>query len=49
MKTPFRVLPEQKELLVCFEYIPETEEAYATRKWVEESGGVVFWTQVLSD
>jgi hypothetical protein len=25
------------------------EEAYATRKWVEESGGVVFWTQVLSD
>ena len=24
-------------------------EAYATREWVEEQGGVVFWTQVLPD
>jgi hypothetical protein len=25
------------------------EEAYATKKWVEDNGGVVFWTQVLPD
>ena len=25
------------------------EEAYATRKWVEDNNGVVFWSQVLSD
>jgi hypothetical protein len=25
------------------------EEAYATRKWVEDNGGVIFWTQVLPD
>ena len=25
------------------------EEAYATRKWVEDNDGVVFWSQVLSD
>ena len=23
------------------------EEAYATKKWVENNNGVVFWTQVL--
>jgi hypothetical protein len=23
------------------------EEAYATKKWVEDNDGVVFWTQVL--
>jgi hypothetical protein len=25
------------------------EEAYATRKWVEDNDGVVFWSQVLPD
>lgn len=25
------------------------EHAYETRDWVEEQGGVVFWTQVLPD
>jgi hypothetical protein len=25
------------------------EEAYATRKWVEDNDGVVFWSQVLTD
>jgi hypothetical protein len=25
------------------------EEAYATRKWVEDNNGVVFWSQVLPD
>jgi hypothetical protein len=25
------------------------EEAYATRKWVEDNDGVIFWTQVLTD
>ena len=25
------------------------EEAYAIKKWVEDSDGVVFWTQVLLD
>jgi hypothetical protein len=25
------------------------EEAYATKKWVEDNNGVVFWTQVLPD
>ena len=25
------------------------EEAYATKKWVEDNGGVIFWTQVLPD
>ena len=25
------------------------EEAYATKKWVEDNDGVVFWSQVLSD
>ena len=25
------------------------EEAYATKKWVEDNDGVLFWTQVLPD
>ena len=25
------------------------EQAYATRDWVEAQGGVVFWTQVVSE
>jgi hypothetical protein len=25
------------------------EEAYATRKWVEENDGIVFWFQALPD
>ena len=25
------------------------EHAYETRDWVEEQGGVVFWSQVLPD
>ena len=25
------------------------EHAYETKDWVEEQGGVVFWSQVLSD
>jgi hypothetical protein len=25
------------------------DEAYATREWVDEQGGVVFWFQPLSD
>jgi hypothetical protein len=25
------------------------EHAYETKDWVEEQGGVVFWTQVLPD
>jgi hypothetical protein len=25
------------------------EEAYATKKWVEDNDGCVFWTQVLPD
>jgi hypothetical protein len=25
------------------------EEAYATKKWVEDNDGAIFWTQVLTD
>jgi hypothetical protein len=32
MKASFRVLPEQKELLACFEYIPETGKLFKKAK-----------------
>lgn len=46
----------RKRINMCWEVGDEKkcatlskEEAYATRKWVEDNNGVVFWTQVLPD